>query len=118
MRKYISHSCLLRWSIGAFLLAAPTLHGQIQYYPGNFDLEISFGCNCSCFCATNMDITNTPIGGFLATNGVVNVSGSAVLAASANSAQEQYVPQHWALLYPGHPDLGFEGWTATEAVPA
>jgi hypothetical protein len=116
MKKYISHSFLLRWGFGAFLLAAPVLHGQVLYYPGNFDLEITLGCNCTCFCATNQDVTNTPIGGFLETNGVTEITASAVLAASVNAPDVQYVPPHWVLLYP--PDVDFEGWMQTEAVPA
>jgi|GEM_PF-2633048 len=118
MNKNMSQSFRLFFSFSVLLLAAPRLPAQIQYYPGNFDLEITFGCNCSCFCPTNLYVTNAPVGGFLATNGVQSVSGSAVLAASATPGQEQYVPQHWALLYPGYPSLGFEGWTATETVPA
>src|ERR1039458_283031 len=109
MKTCIFHSFLLRWSFGAFLLAASPLHGQgNNYYPGNFDLEITLGCNCTCFCPTNMDVTNTPIGAFLATNGVINVSASTALAASLNPTPVQYVPPQWALLDTG--SLQFEGW--------
>src|ERR1035437_5830954 len=111
MKKHISHSFLLRCSFGALLLAASTLHGQVNnYYPGNFALEISFGCNCCC--DTN-SATNNPVGGFLATNGVINITGRADLAAGPTVVQ--YVPKHWALLDSGN--LDFEGWTKTEPAP-
>ena len=95
---------LLRWTVAASMLAATVLYGQLTYWAGYFDLEISFGCNCCC--DTN-NITNSPIGAFLATNGVTRVDGTAGLATRASATQ--YIPPHWALLDSGA--LEFEGWT-------
>src|SRR5579859_7990687 len=115
--KKISHSFLLAWSVGAFLLAATDLRAEVTYPPGNFDLEITLGCNCTCFCPTNMAVTNTPIGAFLATNGVSFVSGTSALSAPAVGTQ--YIPPHWALLGSSQSmELNFEGWTQTRTAPS
>ena len=77
IRKYFFHSFLWRWSFAAFILAVPTLHGQnFPYPPGNFDISITLGCDCSCCCDTNHPATNNPIGLFLSTNRITGVSAS------------------------------------------
>jgi hypothetical protein len=125
MKKYISHSFWSCLSIGAFLLAALTAKAQLQYPPGNFDVEISFACNCTCFCDTNMVDTNNPISVFLAAN-----PPTYVYATSAVAPKGQVVPPHWTeflpLDYPpydpqaynlSHPGSSHpwdpEGWTET-----
>lgn len=125
MKKYISHSFWSCLSIGAFLLAALTAKAQLQYPPGNFDVEISFACNCTCFCDTNMVDTNNPISVFLAAN-----PPTYVYATSAVAPKGQVVPPHWTeflpLDYPPYDPQAYnlsnpgsshpwdpEGWTET-----
>ena len=117
MKKYIAHSFFLRWTFGAFLLAALTAKAQfIQYDPGLFDVNIAFGCNCTCFCHTNMVDTNNPISVFLAAN-----PPNYVYASGAMSPVGQLVPPHWTEFLPCNPPtydtygsshaFSFEGWT-------
>ena len=119
MKKYIAHSFFLRWTFGAFLLAALTAKAQfIQYDPGLFDVNIAFGCNCTCFCDTNMVDTNNPISVFLAAN-----PPNYVYASGAMSPVGQLVPPHWTEFLPCNPPtydtygsshaFSFEGWTTT-----
>lgn len=94
MKKHVPQSFLLRWTFGAFLLAAPALHGQ-TYNPNLFDISISFGCNCTCFCETNTVDTNNPVSVFLAANPVAYIASTAVMPAAG-----QMVPPHYTeLLY-------------------
>jgi hypothetical protein len=118
MKKYISRSFWPRLSLGALLLAAPALHGQtIQYPPGYFDISISFACNCTCFCETNMVDTNNPISMFLTANPVANIGGDAVMPPVG-----QVVPPHWTeFMSSTTPPYGsiaegdHEGWTMTRS---
>jgi hypothetical protein len=89
MKKYIAHSFFLRWTFGAFLLAAPTLHADTYYYPNLFDISITFGCNCTCFCETNIVDTNNPVSMFLNANPVASIASTAKMPPSG-----QTVPPH------------------------
>jgi hypothetical protein len=120
MKKYISHSLLLRCSFGAFLLAAPIIRADsiIRYNPGLFDVNIAFGCNCTCWCETNDVDTNNFISVFLAANPPYYVYASGAMAPVG-----QLVPPHWTEFLPNNPpaydtygswhSFYFEGWTYT-----
>lgn len=95
MKKYISRSLWSCCTFGAFLLAALTARAQLQYPPGIFDVGISFGCLCTCWCETNRVDTNNPISVFLAANPPLSISASTAVA-----PVNQMVPPHWTEFLP------------------
>src|SRR5690242_5463462 len=113
MKKHLLRwfvSCLI---IGTVISRALNVHGQSQilYKPCDFEANVILGCNCSCVCPTNMDMTNMPIGAFFSQYGVTTVFGTAVLASTNGN---QYIPPHWGLLVPleyPNDNIEFEGWT-------
>src|SRR5947208_1513057 len=76
-------------------LVTPPAQAQLQYPPGNFDVQIVFGCNCTCFCGSNGMAINNPIGAFLAVNPVDKVSSSTRMPQAG-----QVVPPHYTLFPP------------------
>src|ERR1022692_1223780 len=76
--KYLSRLCWSCLSFGAILLAAPTLHADtpIYYYPNLFDISITFGCDCTCFCDTHTVETNNPVSMFLNANPVAFIKST------------------------------------------
>ena len=89
MRKYISHSCLLRWSIGAFLLAAshlPSAVGQSIDVPANIYVTNILSCGNSNFLNPQ---TNYPGGyNFFITGGYIigNAAADVVLGCGSYPA--------------------------------
>lgn len=96
---------------GAALGAQNTSH----FLPGYFDINITLGCDCTCWCETNYTATNNAVGAFLWSNPVTNVSAVATLA-----PQGQWVPPHWTMFpptpldAPGYAWPELEGWTQTQ----
>jgi hypothetical protein len=95
MKKHISHSFWSCLSFGALLLTALTLHADtpINYNPNLFDISITFGCNCTCFCETNIVDTNNPVSMFLNAHPVASVASTAKMPPSG-----QTVPPHYTEL--------------------
>ena len=93
--KYLSRLCWSCLSFGAILLAAPTLHADtpIYYYPNLFDISITFGCDCTCFCDTNTVETNNPVSMFLNANPVAFIKSTATMP-----PRHQKVPPHYTEL--------------------
>jgi hypothetical protein len=80
-------------SFAAILFAVPTLHADSYYYPNLFDISITFGCNCTCFCETNAVETNNPVSMFLNANPVAWIKSTAKMPPSG-----QKVPPHYTEL--------------------
>src|SRR5579862_8523657 len=88
-----SHSFRSVFSLAVFLLTAPVLLGQTFFDPNLFDISITFGCDCTCFCDTNSLHTNNPVSMFLNANPVASISSSATMPPAG-----QTVPPHWTEL--------------------
>ena len=121
--------CIAMVAVAAGAFVPPPAQAQgatdviYQFPPGTFDVNISFGCNCTCWCETNSAATNNPIGVFLAANPFISF-----YAWVTNPPVGQYVPPHCTIfptpinglpceppyalpdLYPFY----LEGWTETE----
>lgn len=97
--------------------AATVRADQLRFPPGLFDLGVSFGCDCTCFC-TNSTATNGPVGAFLTANPIVGV-----VAADTLAPLGQWVPPHWTI-FPVDYTIAdtepffLEGWTTTQATAA
>jgi hypothetical protein len=121
MRTTLSTILRLCCGLTACLVAAALpAQAQLQYPPGNFDVTISFGCNCTCYCESNGAAVNNPIGAFLAANPVDHVSSTTKMPLA-----NQLVPPHWTLFPPApftppyaaadcYP-FYLEGWTITHS---
>ena len=97
------------------LAALPTQAQYSIFSPsGVFDINITLGCDCTCWCATNNIATNNAVGAFLASNPVKWVYANASLA-----PLHQVVPPHWTLFpganytTPADDPFYLEGWTET-----
>src|ERR1019366_4091275 len=63
------------------LAALPTQAQYSIFSPsGVFDINITLGCDCTCWCETNNTATHNAVGAFLASNPVQWVYGNASLA--------------------------------------
>lgn len=92
MKRHLLRLFWLCLSLGLFFVPARVLFAQI-YNPNLFDINITFGCNCTCFCDTNNLDTNNPVSAFLNANPVAYIASTAVMPPAG-----QTVPPHWTEL--------------------